>query len=750
MKRIHKMAIVLLAGIPLLPTTVKADDMIVRYTDNTGRLTKTVTDHTQIRKVQDALTASIGTGSFKTLIAEETASTDTETRHLLRRSPDYEEEEPEGFKVFFAVEEEEAPEGMIYEPWKVYVCKGDGAYGSEYYNYSYYPDQEILDQGYAWGCYVPEGEYTIILCSEVFKIKGDSQREYYTALYVVKENVSITGDTTITFRQSDAKNCITASCLLPDGSDAGTPWITGEDGYPVMREDVMMSAVRSIVNINGDYSLNLGNFSQGDLDCVFINDISANWVYAISMTVVDDEGAYVNCVTHPGPIDSDLHVTNDPNGYVRHVVRFNPEMPGVNPDARGFGVMTDVAWKGVSWINGYKCVKYNGLGISDPLPVYINATPSDHHSPYAFDLVVAPIVANDVSEITFADENGNLVSYYEFQLLSGPGLFQEADDKLVCMDWAGYSNEEYPEELFLLPYDEFSFTPGEDTAFFTYAPVSTIAIDNFRNEAFARFGISCSFNYPCIATGWLPYSLTASYNGEIIAEEIADAEFDWYKWSMEDQKYTAPGVFDISIKSPWKAEDPGAMVSQTLRIDTQNADFLPPQMVRWQLRDNSGNLTDKATLATRLLLMSQENSEDDYSLHLSCPELPDYEFNCGNYKEVRYDDWGIVSYRRVYEISLEDFPGTRGESYSLTFEMTDASGNSSVQTIGHAFEWSGNSGVGEIRKDSEEICVSGGILTAPADAVIFTADGRQVSRTSLSSGLYIVKTAEKTVKVIVP
>ena len=219
---------------------------------------------------------------------------------------------------------------------------------------------------------------------------------------------------------------------------------------------------------------------------------------------------------------------------------------------------------------------------------------------------------------------------------------------------------------------------------------------------------------------------------------------------MEDQKYTAPGVFDISIKSPWKAEDPGAMVSQTLRIDTQNSDFLPPQMVRWQLRDNSGNITDKATLATRLLLMSQENSEDDYSLHMSCPELPDYEFNCGNYKEVRYDEWGIVSYRRVYEISLEDFPGTRGESYSLTFEMTDASGNSSVQTIGHAFEWSGNSGVGEIRKDSEDIYVSGGILTAPADAVIFTADGRQVTRTSLSSGLYIVKTAEKTVKVIVP
>ena len=97
-------------------------------------------------------------------------------------------EQPEGFAVRFAVEEEEGPEGMVYYPWKVYVCKGNGEYDRDYYNYSYYPDDEIIAQGYAWGCYVPEGEYTVILCSELRKpaAEGEEMGEFVTTSYVVK------------------------------------------------------------------------------------------------------------------------------------------------------------------------------------------------------------------------------------------------------------------------------------------------------------------------------------------------------------------------------------------------------------------------------------------------------------------------------------------------------------------------------------------------------------------------------------
>ena len=73
----------------------------------------------------------------------------------------------------------------------------------------------MIEQGIDWwGCYIPEGTYSVILATAR---RYDDDR-YYNA-YIVKNDVSIDKDMTVTFRQSDAQNLLTAKFKYPDGSD---------------------------------------------------------------------------------------------------------------------------------------------------------------------------------------------------------------------------------------------------------------------------------------------------------------------------------------------------------------------------------------------------------------------------------------------------------------------------------------------------------------------------------------------------
>ena len=187
--------------------------------------------------------------------------------------------------------------------------------------------------------------------------------------------------------------------ILPDGSEApGDNYIYDETGTIVgRRENLWVGASRSFININGDYSLNLGNF-EGKLDLVYINDISSNWVYAINMAMVDENGAYAACVTKRGPITSSCEFRNDPSNYSNTTVRFNPKLPGVNDECKGYGISTKIAWKGADWNLGIGGMILNKLGVADEIPVYIDASASDFASPDAIDLITSISVAADVTK----------------------------------------------------------------------------------------------------------------------------------------------------------------------------------------------------------------------------------------------------------------------------------------------------------------------------------------------------------------
>lgn len=752
MRNFYMMAVGFMATLAGLLSTAQADDVVVRHTTRTGKSEKLVVDHRQLPELTKALRESRTIETFRSAEKHERES----AQKIPMRSPAADDEQQDGFKVFFAVEDEQAPEGMIYMPLKVYVCKGNGAYGREYYNYSYYPDDETLAQGYAWGCYVPEGEYTIILCSGISLDTGAEYPEYLTCLYIVKENVRIEGDTTITFRQSEAKNIITASLVLPDGTVApGDSYVYDDDGNLIgEREDLWIGSSRSFINVNGDYSLNLGNF-EGSLDMVYINDISDNWIYAINMAMVDANGAYASCVTRRGPITSSLEIRNDPAYYRLTSVRFNQNLPNVNPDVKGFGISTQIAWKGADWNLSTGGMTFDKYGIYDEIPVYIDAPASDLTSPDAIDLITSIAVATDKIKITpedwegnpVLDENGDPYFYYSYLFVKSPGIYQQAEGKYICMDNFGYDIAEYPEESFLLPYDKlFSYEKTAETEFFTNAPVLSMVPDSFILEGYSRFGVYPTSYYPCLSSYDLPYTLSASFNGESIVENKSFTSFDWDEWANEN--YKEGGLFDVKINALWNADDAEGVVESRISIDTRKEDYTAPQVIRWQLRD-SDNITDRATSESRLIVMCQEDMDSDFDFNISIVQLPDHALEANKIREEPFYDMGIWQTRRVYEVNLSDFPGVEGEKYSLVFQLSDASGNTSVQTIGNAFEWAESTGITSVANDYR-VFVTDGKLHAPEDATVFTVDGQRADRNSLNPGLYIVKTKTGAVKIMIP
>lgn len=735
-------------------TTANADDVMVRHMTKEGKTERLVVDHTQLPELQKAIRESKPLDLFK-------ANSENKSGSLIKspmRDPagSQDTEEPEGFAVRFAVEDEEAPNGWIYEPWKVYVCKGNGEYGREYY-YAYYPGEYMIEQGYAWGCYVPEGEYTVILSSDIYSVDENMERiDFVSELYLVEENVKIDGDTTITFRQSDAKNCITASCLLPNGDEAPKdPFVYDENGEIIGHvENVIGNLSRSIININADYCLNFSNYG-GIQDLVYVNDLSANWVYVANMSVVDENGAYSNCVTHSGPITTDLHIQNNPMDYKLTTVKFNSTLPDVNTEVKGFGISSKIAWKGADWSLSTGGMVYNYLGITDELPLYINAHASDLISPMALDLITSPAVATNKYKIMaedwdgtpILDENGEQLYYYEYATVSGSGIFYNHDAIWMCVDSYGYDVDEYPEETFLLPYDKIFSFEKNNTEFFSEAPVLSVFADSFIQEGYSSFYVRPTFYYPCLSSYSLPYSFTAKYNGTLLAENATMNTFNWGEWSFEN--YKEPGVFDIELSAAWKENDPKAIVRDTIHIDTRNEDYFVPQVVRWQLRNQDGLIGDIATTDSKIYLMCQEDIDTNFKLSVVVPEVKESNLSYAFVREEPFYDYGVWNTRRVYEVSLKDFPGEVGKKYSLEFNLSDASGNTSTQTIGNAFEWAGTTGINSIPNDSN-VYVADGILHAPADAEVFTIDGRHADRNALASGLYIVKTGNKTTKVLVP
>lgn len=119
--------------------------------------------------------------------------------------------------------------------------------------------------------------------------------------------------------------------------------------------------------------------------------------------------------------------------------------------------------------------------------------------------------------------------------------------------------------------------------------------------------------------------------------------------------------------------------------------------------------------------------------------------------EVMEDTNDGYGFGTVYTGSLKDVDLTSETGwYDLTIMVADEAGNMQVQTLSPAFKIESlATGVAATSIDRNGIKVSGNNITAPEGSRIFNVNGIEVNGSIVASGIYIVKTPSKTVKISV-
>lgn len=627
-------------------------DVTMTTRDSQGRVVRANIDRNDVAEAQKIFRESKNTQKLRDLAERRRA-----------KSPEV-PEEGEGFRITFAVENEESLlDGYFYEPWKVYVTQG-GQYGGSYYNYAYFP----LEEDGWWGCYVPEGTYYVILSSTL--IKEDRTDSY--PLYVVKTAVDIKSDMTITFRQSDAKNLLTCDFSFPDGTKTDL-----DDGN-------YYSFFSCLNNSDGGYCFNI--MSGGPNDAIYVNNLDDRWTYAINHIAVTPEGTYVDKLVEQGPFSSNRHFTNIPADYVELSTHFGA-LPTTDRKINGYGASTEMTWQGIYWRAGAGVAMiFEGDYTGEP-KLWINNKRSDMSPTTGFDVLVSPVVIERIETIDYGDYQD------EYSVLAfGPLMISESTGApYTCVSYEGYTRPGFEDELFFLPdISPFDYTADSPT-FFSMAPVlNAYSFRNFHNKHLDKDFLFLESNpaYPGFEETDLPLALTITNGGKT---ETIDAAYLW-DWCSEGNYTPGPTSVELSATYATDGDSPRHTVSRySFDSSGKEEDFAVPSIKRYQLRDADGAFTDAATSEGSIIF--QVNMDDvtvktEYAVGGS-----------GEWTPLQIEDAG-----GYYNAALAGIDSSlTGKRLDLRFSVADAEGNSAEQTIEGAFIFGSKDSLTDTASDAEPI-----------------------------------------------
>lgn len=721
MKKMNLAAIVALVASLSGAGWMNAEDVVVAYLSNSGNRHHTTVERSELSALRQQMK----------LGADITPS--NKKRPILKDSPS---QGGDGFRVTFAVEDETF-DGFTMEPWKVYVTQGDNFGDAGYYNYAYYPDEYMIEAGYDWwGCYVPEGTFNVILSTG----RRNNTTDFSTNAYIVKEDVEIKSDTTITFRQSDAKNLLSAKFRYPDGSLIQA--LTQED-YKKKHN----AFFRCLNNSKGVYCFNM--MADGwPFDSIYVNNLSADWTYAINQVATDEHGSYVNKLVIPGPFTEDMEFTNDPKDYVEKVFHFDPVI-NTNDTVAGHGVATFMTWKGADWsADASTAVRTDG-DYTGEVKLFINDKKSDLSDATGYDVFVAPIIGEYIEKYLVEGWDGQIREYQVLVTAKGAYSLPEDNGEFLFIDGTSfYRQEEYPGEKFYLPsVSPFSFKANEVT-YFTSAPLVMLdGIISYYADWLGCDILNCfeSYSYPLFEAYGLD-GVLALTNGNQTTDFTSDERI--WDWAAEGN-YT-PGPVSIDVTAPYKMGDDGACFTiGSFNFDTSYEAYTPPMTTRWQLRDASNIPSVIANPESKIIFAVYDYDED-----LSLVKL--------QYNVAGSEEWQEL---QIKNVPVFDSPETYGSFFEAKFGMTDYSepvtlnirfiaedkaGNSSVQTIEKAFLFDSQTGIRDVKNQPLDVRLEGNNIIAPAGSIIATPDGRLMQTGhNLPSGIYIVCNNGKSVKVFV-
>ncbi len=614
---------------------------------------------------------------------------------------------------------------------------------NDYLNY----DEVAVDESGAT-LFVPDGTYSF----RVLFMPMDNSKD--ASVYVTKDEVSISEDTTLEFRASEATNVIEIKPLLPNGETIIPPLTkripgsfdkeiieTGNVKQTIFTREIFHEKYGVWDDLFGSYyriQEEDGSIIQ-HLPFFLTNISSPEWKMAYYCMAELETGETIVTILG-GTIDSTIIYSTEPKGYITEdlpLVKCGPDdlcalaLQGGKDDKVTF----EANIYEEEPIRSLTVNLSNVQDITNFNPQFIPAvyTLDEEYDEYVCSTTTAPLVFD-------ASQDNKLIS------ISYPYFFDYTWNSF--MD----DNNGFPG---IIQNPEFSYSVtdsdyigGTSSPFMLLSPTITDLVPYYSslNYTYGGFGGEVREDLRRAAV------VNVNYNGSEIFDSILAAEeyISFYDWSQ--QQFMMPGEnlgkYEINFQSP-DANETGTSNQTRILFDTTREDFLPPIITYLTVRDKDSRVTHEIASPQdgSLIFTAGDfdytinsnydrfyfayNNQPSVTVEYAPSETEDY-----HPLDVRVDEekFFMPGYGAFFECSFEriDIPSTDG-LFDLRIKLEDTAGNSMTQTLSRAIcIKSMTSAIESIPFEDNEHSVS-----FNSGAKYYNLQGVEVTPENLTSGVYI-------------
>ena len=615
-----------------------------------------------------------------------------------------------------------------------------------------FPDQwDMSDDMCMWVAEIPQGTYQLMVQFMLDLVDPISQG--CSEGIIVKENITIDQDATITINFADAKNVVYQEKKLPNG-DAFADGDYDERVGDYINEPNVMSGAGSLHFIDNEIG-ELAEYMLGYPECNFIDEEGNVFDTRFKLLVSDLSERYSLVMDHIA-----LGLDDELNTYY----------------------MVEAAKTGINGSETLTC-SGNYKTISNSVKPSLLCESSMIRGPqanvmflnekegtYSFDSHVFNTGMVNAQYFMHVCESGdalpdNYKYYYNATICEyvvQNGFFRSSN--ALVLPWGDVSGEEVvyqtitpakgfeynikpDSKLYLKPNSTFSFKESEITGLFgNNAPLTVfgynydwmgVKTQKSKCNYVGRMGeIRESDNYA------LDFSL--SYNGEEVCNDFQL----WQNWI--DSEEHSDGVYDVTmINQNMMVDDMQGCNTTWVHYDTRNDDFTPPTATMLQFRNAEDNsVTDRfETGENGIMYLAAKDYviglDDNFNMFMEC--LP---VNVkASYAPNGTDEWTELdinempelfdeySFGYIYATSLDQVMcNSANKWYDLKIELSDEAGNWQEQVISPAFriDRGGSTGINVVTSSNA------------TEVARYTIDGRAIS--APQTGVNIVKMSDGTVK----
>ncbi len=600
--------------------------------------------------------------------------------------------------------------------------------------------------------------------------------------YVVLENVEVSGDMTIDVNPASITNHIEFQPLLPNGSPLVLPVVNlDENGteIPVSDGSMTFSGLTILDYVVGpgwglDSSISMtpvihaetpwGFYDPTKLLCININDVSDRIHLGIGTWIGTPEYEEANTLIMMAELAGSKSgvVSNDVAEYKMR--EFKPAWTAAAQDTEK---LIQEYPEELDWIAPYGFAIRRVAGDTNRLTSGAIRLESKRSEIYRLgfsknninDPMVHLLVAPTKTELVKIGSNVvQTVNYGAWQQPFGEGEWIVYPQTSLAM-----TSESPSADFQFAGVEPFSskIIDNEDVMFLT-APVVTATI----NRGYNLFGGNEYLGFDIVPTGRMGeirntdlsvMEAELRVNGVKVANSMEAIE-EWWKGYDSDMA----GETELKLTdSNFEIDGQRSTTVSTTHFNMNEVDFFPPSVTMMQVRTNEGKLSScvKPGLNNTILVSAGDfesgNEMINYYGQTATITLEPESFNIW-YAPTGTEEWVELNYTKVNEEVItgigtiyEAEIGSLSQGWNdIKIRVEDAAGNWQEQVIGMAVNVSTETGVTAI-KNNNGVYVNGNNIISPVGSKIYTVDGVMTDGTDLTPGLYIVRTADTSVKVMV-